>query len=442
MRKILFNIFALGALLLTASCSLHDDEELFDTPAAQRVEESIANDKALLESATNGWELHLWLGEDNGAGATTYFMKFQNDKVTVSGDIADPTMTATSSYDVIADEGPVLTFNTYNTIFHYLANPQADGSQMQQDYEFVITRTTNDSIYLRGKKYGNNMVMTRVADDVSWADEITKMQAVENDLMLTFVLRNGTDSVGTAELDNDNRVMEVNANDSTYDIPYYISTDGIVLLNPLNVKGVDVQNLVYNSESMSLTSKDNGASSVLFQVNLPDNYMYYNEFAGNWRLRAGDGSSFNITLTPAGDGSSFTVTGFGDGITVTMNYIKSTGSLQWLPQVVGHTSTGNDVYALGWALDPSTGSGSIYYSLAYGFSLNRDLSQDGTVLTFSDISGGMGITSFYLVETTGVPSNSTWVGSGPDGFYFTNTAGRSRSYIAYLADYGTMTKVE
>lgn len=434
-------MLVLGALFLTASCSLHDDNEVFDTPAAQRIEESIAADKALLESATNGWELHLWMGEEYSAGGYTYLMKFKNDKVTVASDIADPDYTTSSSYDIIADAGPVLTINTYNTIFHYLANPERDGSQLQQDYEFIITRTTNDSIYLRGKKYGNKMVMTRMQDNVTWEEYISKLQTVDNDLILTYVIRNGSDSIGTAMLDNESRTMDIEANDTTANVSYYVSTTGVVLQHPINIGGsYGLQNFNYDADAMTLTSPQSGAQALTFNAVLPDNYMHYEEFAGNWLLHTGGTGDFNLTLTPNSDHSSFTVTGLGNGITAIMTYQKTTGSLNWMPQRVGTATSGNDCYTVGWSLDPSSGTGLLYYGLDCGFNLSHDLSQSGTVLTFEDITG-WGITSFYLAETTGIPSSSTWVGTSP-GLRFTNTAGRSYPYLAFLLGSGYMRKVE
>ena len=71
-----------------------------------------------------------------------------NGKAYASSDIAPADSVATSSYDVIKDKGPVLTFNTENGIMHFLAQPyQNDVDGEQGDYEFVIMRTTNDSIF-------------------------------------------------------------------------------------------------------------------------------------------------------------------------------------------------------------------------------------------------------------------------------------------------------
>ena len=106
-------------------------------------------------------------------------MKFKDGKVTVASDIDYPQNTSSSSYDVIKDMGPVLTVNTYNKIFHMLSSPsQMDDDGKGQDYEFLIQRTTNDSIFLEGKKFHNKMVMTRLKDNVNWKDYITTMQKV------------------------------------------------------------------------------------------------------------------------------------------------------------------------------------------------------------------------------------------------------------------------
>lgn len=116
MKNIINSILIGTAVLGLSACSLHDDTELFGEPAAERLEKNVAADKTLFESAANGWELHLWTGKDYSGGGYTYFMKFANDKVTVSSDIAPANMKTTSSYDVISDQGPVLTVNTYNEV--------------------------------------------------------------------------------------------------------------------------------------------------------------------------------------------------------------------------------------------------------------------------------------------------------------------------------------
>ena len=87
MKKILYSIFLFGVALSITSC-LHDDDKIFGTPAAERIEQAVDSDKTLLESASNGWELHLWTGEQYSSGGYTYLMRFKNNKVTVGSDFA------------------------------------------------------------------------------------------------------------------------------------------------------------------------------------------------------------------------------------------------------------------------------------------------------------------------------------------------------------------
>lgn len=328
MKNIINSILIGTAVLGLSACSLHDDTELFGEPAAERLEKNVAADKTLLESAANGWELHLWTGKDYSGGGYTYFMKFANDKVTVSSDIAPANMKTTSSYDVISDQGPVLTVNTYNEVFHYLAEPSMDDDDgEQQDYEFVIMRTTNDSIYLRGKKWGNHMVMTRVAESTSWEDEINKIQQMDDDLMRTFSLVEGNDTLGGVSL-GDDRILTYTDKSGYKKIPYYVSTKGITLLQPLEVNGKALQELNYDADDMSLNPDGATAQGLKLSVKLPKNYMKYSEFAGDYNMTTYRGASkLTLHLVPAGDGKTYLLKGMNANFDLTLTYDKTSGTL-------------------------------------------------------------------------------------------------------------------
>lgn len=409
MKKIINSILIGTAILGLSSCSLHDDTELFGEPAAERLEKTVAADKTLLESASNGWELHLWTGEDYSSGGYTYFMKFANDKVTVSSDIATADMKTTSSYDVISDQGPVLTVNTFNEIFHYLAQPSmSDDDGEQQDFEFVIMRTTNDSIYLRGKKWGNHMVMTRVSESTSWESEITKIQQMDEDLMRSFAVVEGNDTLGNVSL-SDDRVLTFTDKDGYEDIPYYVSTTGITLAKPLKVNNKSMQTLNYNTEEMSLTPVETTAQGMKLSVLIPENYMKYMEFAGNYNITTYFGASTRVlTLAPAGDGKTYLLKGMNDNYDLTLTYDKVAGTLNLNTQHLCDYN-GYQLWLCGWN---AFGTGSFTWSTSAGMVLSRDLSKTGTVLKF-DPNSYTGVTSdsFYLAMFSGSPSSSTYAGS-------------------------------
>ena len=417
MKNIINSILIGTAVLGLSACSLHDDTELFGEPAAERLEKNVAADKTLLESAANGWELHLWTGKDYSGGGYTYFMKFANDKVTVSSDIAPANMKTTSSYDVISDQGPVLTVNTYNEIFHYLAEPSMDDDDgEQQDYEFVIMRTTNDSIYLRGKKWGNHMVMTRVAESTSWEDEINKIQQMDEDLMRTFSLVEGNDTLGGVSL-GDDRILTYTDKSGYKKIPYYVSTKGITLAKPLEVNGKALQELDYDADDMSLNPNGATAQGVKLSVKLPKNYMKYSEFAGDYNMTTYWGASkLTLHLVPAGDGKTYLLKGMNANFDLTLTYDKTSGTLSLNTQHLIDVGD-NQVWLCGWN---AFGEGYLTWSTDAGMIVSRDTNEAGTVLKFEPHDYvGLTTDSFILVLFSGSPSNDTYKGNakGIDALY-------------------------
>lgn len=105
MRKFLLYIMGVISMLSFQSC-LHDDKELFDESAAERLEHATEETKQILESSTSGWAFQYYLGDEYTSGGCTYLVKFKDGKADVALDLADaPTDIAHSSYDVVKDQG-------------------------------------------------------------------------------------------------------------------------------------------------------------------------------------------------------------------------------------------------------------------------------------------------------------------------------------------------
>ncbi|MDD7760398.1 MAG: DUF4302 domain-containing protein, partial [Bacteroidales bacterium] len=92
----------------------------------------------------------------------------------------------TSLYEMIADNGPVLTFNTYNKLFHIFADPNdipstgeddETGFGHEGDYEFVVHEATADQIFLKGKKYGISIYLRKLPADLAWEDYFAQVEA-------------------------------------------------------------------------------------------------------------------------------------------------------------------------------------------------------------------------------------------------------------------------
>jgi hypothetical protein len=64
-----------------------------------------------------------------------------------------------STWAVKSDYGPILTFDTYNEVFHAFSDPKNDGAGLLGDYEFLILKATPELVLLKGKKHSAYTVM-------------------------------------------------------------------------------------------------------------------------------------------------------------------------------------------------------------------------------------------------------------------------------------------
>ena len=214
------------------------------------------------------------------------FVKFKDGKAYASSDIAPADSVATSSYDVIKDKGPVLTFNTENGIMHFLAQPYQDDVDGEQgDYEFVIMRTTNDSIFVQGKKWGNEMVFTRVADDVNWEDQINKMHKVFYSMKWLYTVDGAQNE--QVSFDPSARRMYVGDNDDA-GVPFYVTTDGIAFREAVKINGKELTSLHYDATTKMLSSTE---AALNMTAHFPEGYHEIDDFIQAWKLKYYDSQS-------------------------------------------------------------------------------------------------------------------------------------------------------
>ena len=164
-----------GGMALLSSCT-YEEEDLFDQSAAQRLNASVKDYRELLTSSQYGWVMEYW--PNNGTmGGYVFTAKFSEngdvemcgeEDITYDGKTYTPGDAFTSNYSVKSEQGTILTFDTYNPLFHRFSEPQGSSnvSGYNSDYEFVFLRASEnqDTIVLRGKKYGQEMTMTRLEE--------------------------------------------------------------------------------------------------------------------------------------------------------------------------------------------------------------------------------------------------------------------------------------
>ncbi len=324
MKKIYLAILCATAGLSLQSC-LHDDKEYFDESAANRIESTVENTQKILESATNGWQLHYFTGEGYTGGGFTFLLKFQNGKVTVAGDpqLATSSERATSSYGVDRSMGPVITFNTYNSILHLLGTPTYSNIQGEQgDWEFVVTKLTQDSIYVRGKKWGNDMVFTRLAENIDWTARLDSIATAENLLDVNYTAGSSADDASKMiEVSTSTRrIVSRSASNQLVEQPFYVTTTGISTLNPVNIGSEQVSDFAVDKDG-NLTAT-NGTN-----VKLSPYTVGIDAWLGNWTLSSYSGGC-DMTITKV-EGEE--------------NLLK------------GEFTISGNTYAIGLTFDPKTG---------------------------------------------------------------------------------------
>ena len=155
----------IGLLAVTFAACSRDEESLFEKPAAIRAQEAIDNAFDVLTTAENGWEMAYFPNLEASAKGYNMVLKFnKNGNVSVtaknSATTANKILTDTAStWAVKSDYGPILTFDTYNDVFHAFSDPKEDGAGHLGDYEFLILKATPELVILKGKKHSAYTIM-------------------------------------------------------------------------------------------------------------------------------------------------------------------------------------------------------------------------------------------------------------------------------------------
>lgn len=339
------NIFSIVAMMvlpsLTLTSCLSDEEDLFSQDSSNRLNEYLNETKAVLRSAPNGWVMDYYVGDDQIYGGYSYIVKFDSLTCTAMSEVTD-TLVSTSYYKMSTDDGPVLTFDTYNEVLHQLATPgSTTGSYegMHADFEFIVMSATPEEVVLKGKKTGSIMTMRPLQVPAKeYLDSVNNV--VENLIVSTAEGQLGNTDV-TATIDLNDRSLELAAAGDTLNTAFVYTDKGIRLYHGFDVDGKTISQFDYDSQTNQLRCTDNGTSLVL-NGKLPEDYQYYENFAGDYSLsfmvedqQSGKSTldSIPVTLTPA-DNKTYKMSGLSAAYDVVLTYNKSKGALMLNTQKV------------------------------------------------------------------------------------------------------------
>lgn len=364
------------------SC-LKDEDEIFDQSASHRMQAALNEYRDILQDSQYGWLMEYYPDSKQSYGGYNYVLSFTDKNVTVGSEITDPTETETSLYQLISDNGPILTFNTYNTIMHYFATPYGSSSLYQGrggDYEFMFVDVSDDLITLKGKKTGNKIMMYKLTEPkTSYLEKIAEMA----DLIITDGF---TTTIGSVKPDISfgDHVMtfiypgvgeEVNIIIGAF---IYTPT-GIKFYEPIEIGGKKFQNMRWNDSARTLVCTDEGETDIVLTANeLPVDYVKYNEFIGSWTMNYSSGPK-DITIEMLEKNKSLLLKGLNPNFNIQLTFNKTTGTVQILSQIVEQVG-GNDIWFCPW----DSNEGYLTWDTKVGMISAKDMEDTGLKIDFKD----------------------------------------------------------
>ena len=264
MKKILMFTTALGLMVTTLPSCLKDDKANFSGSPAARLDEAVKVNKQILESAPNGWSLGYYAGRNYSGPGFTLTLKFKDGKAYIMGDNKDATTLGVSEYDIVKDQGVVLTFPTYNSVIHELAGAsQGYPEGLQGDYEFAILEANANFIRLRGKKWKNEMILTPIKNQTQ-EEFIQKVFTIREGMTTNnyhFIL--GKDTLSAGEVNVDTRRLTAKINNVSYDLAYNLTDTGLNLSSPIKIGSKEYSSFTWNEADKSF---NNGELSIRLYI--------------------------------------------------------------------------------------------------------------------------------------------------------------------------------
>lgn len=397
--KVLLSASILAASSMMLSSCLKDQEDVFDVDANNRLEQRLADCKNTLISSENGWVFDYFPDRNISYGGYVYGLKFTENDVTVTCELA-PGETETSLYKMTNDNGPVLSFDSYNTLMHFFATPSGVSGPggyeaYDGDFEFIIMDVKPDLITLRGNRTGNTMYLRRLdSDPVQYVSQAANVG--ENIFQTEFNGTCGSDvtfatnDLGTRYMEFQWQEEEKQDNGETMMVAkasgaYYVPTPtGIRFMEPVQVSanGGEVTELEFNTTTFTFTGTDSNGNAISMTGVVDPSYSFYNEFIGDFTFYYRDGArSASITIEADAAGTGYIIKGLSKQFDIIGSYNKSTGALAINVQPVG--VVGGDTYMLAvWDL---ANGGSLTWSTDAGAMFVKDPDNPGDFL-FKDNS--------------------------------------------------------
>lgn len=330
MKKI-FAILLCGGCAVGLNSCFMEDEDVFNDTSAVRSNNTIESYAELLPSAPNGWVMEYFVGDAYpGYPMLVKFDKDMNVTIAAKGTpTADDYTEESSTYDLITDQGPVLTFDTYNSLIHVFADPylpefQLNGIGYGGDYEFVIVESGDGYVRMKGKKYGLEIYLYQLPADQPWDTYYDKIDEIKaqmfNSLVPELYFTAGGEKYTVSGMSDGVFQFLIEGGDPLSQVissAFVVRLDGTIhLCTPftgLNDK-FSVREFKFSEDGSALNCIDEGQSAA---ITAPDAVTIFTDQSSEWQIDASTftGNFVNLYQAVVNDtrtaiGSAFSYFGF------------------------------------------------------------------------------------------------------------------------------------
>lgn len=223
----IYKLLPAMAMAAAFSACTFEQEDFFDEPASLRIEHTNQEIKDILVSGStegNGWLIQYFVAgtdDQDFEGFNLYGRFFQSGKVTLSSDHrflrngnAGKYTEASSVYEMLKEEGSVLSFSTWNDIISVFVDPVSpsaapnsmigDGEGMKGDDRLVMVSYDKDQLVFRGERHSAKVYFSRLdRNPEQYAVDVREFKDhIANNLVTEYMLTNGDTTVYISGLDH------------------------------------------------------------------------------------------------------------------------------------------------------------------------------------------------------------------------------------------------
>lgn len=276
-------------LIILSSCTF-EEKDIFNASPAERINKSIIDNVKTLTDAENGWVMEYFANKESGG--YNLLVKFNKSGLATFAAFNELTKNGefekdSCLFEIIGDNGPVLTFNTFNKILHKFSNPEnPDGYGLQGDYEFIIVKTEVDKITLKGKKYASIIILKKMPVETNWNKYLIDLDALTKQLFsvsspkLTLKIDKSTYIFYYVS----SQVFQVKKEGLAsfkLNVPFIIRPNGIRFQELLEFDGYKFQNFTIDTEKSAFISVENKNYKIM---GVEDLALYFVNYPKIWEI--------------------------------------------------------------------------------------------------------------------------------------------------------------